>query len=82
MKSGKVYYCIDCNRPITHKGRCQPCADRLKAAKTAMDTDIMDWLCDHAIVIGIIREDGETEYIKIEGNDTSFRDLMAAEANR
>jgi len=82
MKSEKVYYCIDCNRPITHKGRCSPCNERSKAARINMDTALMDWLCDHAIVIGIIRDDGETEYIKIEGNDTSFRDLMAAEANR
>jgi hypothetical protein len=23
--SDKIYYCIDCNRPIRHKGRCISC---------------------------------------------------------
>jgi hypothetical protein len=33
----KLYYCIDCNRPIKHKGRCMPCNMRAKIHREAQD---------------------------------------------
>ncbi len=33
----KVYYCIDCNRKITHKGRCLECNKRAKTRREAQD---------------------------------------------
>jgi len=33
----KVYYCIDCNRPIKHKGRCFLCNKTAKMRKEAQD---------------------------------------------
>lgn len=40
------------------------------------DTDIIEWLNDHAILIGVIQDNGKTEYIKVEGNDLCFRDII------
>jgi len=40
------------------------------------DTELIDWLCDHTILLGVIKDNGESEYIKVEGNDTCFRDLV------
>ena len=39
------------------------------------DTKIMEWLNDHAILLGVIKDNGESEYIKVEGNDMCFRDI-------
>jgi hypothetical protein len=33
----RIYYCIDCNRPIKHKGRCMPCNMRAKIHREAQD---------------------------------------------
>jgi hypothetical protein len=34
---GKIYYCIDCNRPIKHKGRCFLCNKTAKLRREAQD---------------------------------------------
>jgi hypothetical protein len=33
----KIYYCIDCNRPIKHKGRCMTCNIQAKTHREAQD---------------------------------------------
>ena len=33
----EVYYCIDCNREIHHKGRCLACNVQAKKRKEAQD---------------------------------------------
>lgn len=40
------------------------------------DTELIEWLNDHAILLGVIKDDGETEYIKVEGADLCFRDIV------
>lgn len=41
-----------------------------------LDTELMEWLNDHAILIGVIHKNGETEYVKVEGADMCFRDII------
>ena len=40
------------------------------------DNSRIDWLNDHAILLGVITDDGESKYIKVEGNDMCFRDIV------
>jgi hypothetical protein len=49
---------------------------KVEERKMKTDTELVDWLCDHATVIGIIKHNGESEYIKVEGENESFRDLI------
>jgi hypothetical protein len=39
---GKVYYCIDCNRPIKHKGRCMLCNITARKRLDAQDHKYAD----------------------------------------
>jgi hypothetical protein len=39
---GKVYYCIDCNRPIKHKGRCMVCNVTARKRLDAQDHKYAD----------------------------------------
>lgn len=36
-KVKKIFYCIDCNREIRHKGRCLPCNAKAKKRRQAQD---------------------------------------------
>jgi len=40
------------------------------------DKEIVDWLCDHATVIGYLDDDGISHYDKVEGADICFRDMV------
>jgi len=40
------------------------------------DIKIMSWLSDHTILIGVVKDDGETEYVKINPDVESFRESM------
>ena len=45
-KSEAIYYCIDCNRPIRHKGRCMLCNMReRKKVEKAERADLDKILC-------------------------------------
>ena len=51
-------------------------ANEVNKLDGTIDTELMEWLNDHATLLGVIKDDGETEYIKVEGNDLCFRDLV------
>lgn len=40
------------------------------------DTEIVDWLCDHATFIIVINSDGSDEALKVAGEDICARDIL------
>ena len=40
------------------------------------EKQIIAWLNDHAILLGVIKDNGETEYIKVEGSELNFKGLV------
>jgi hypothetical protein len=42
------------------------------------DEERIEWLCDHAILLGVTHQNGADEYAKISGASMCFRDIVDA----
>jgi len=56
----KIYYCIDCNRPIKHKGRCMLC---VMTWKKRMGYSWIDELVAKYKAVSIDRQDKANKII-------------------
>ena len=66
---------IRCDRCLMLYGDCI-CHKKEIEEKTIKDTEIVNWLCDHATFILVINYDGSDEVLKVAEGNLNLRAIL------